>query len=159
MFWVESSKILCKLTQIFFFPSLKIKQFQFCDICGYKKGKKTNFFSSFSFVAVFRSGIKDPRSGMEKKSGFGIRNNHTGSATLVVEAAGTFRRKDGFGDYCLLLSVSILFGLCNLPIKGPYPRLVSPIFQAGRLSKHFSTGHFSAKLAGIPESSTSLRQL
>jgi hypothetical protein len=34
----------------------------------------TNFFSPLSFVAVFGSGIRDPRSG--------IRDKHPGSATL-----------------------------------------------------------------------------
>ncbi len=116
-----------------------------------KKGRKTNFFILFCCCFWIRDPGSEIRDG--KKSGFRIRDKHTGSATLVVEAAGTFRRRDGFGDYCLLLNVSILFGLCNLPIKGPYPRLVSPIFQLGRRSKHFSTAHF-VKLAGIPESST-----
>ncbi len=35
---------------------------QFCEICGYKKkGMTTNFFSPLSFVAVFGSGIRDPK--------------------------------------------------------------------------------------------------
>jgi hypothetical protein len=32
---------------------------QFCEICGYKKGMTTNFFSPLSFVEVFGSGIRD----------------------------------------------------------------------------------------------------
>ncbi len=58
-----------------------------------KKGRTTNFFSPFSFVAVFGSGIldqrseiRDPRSGIRdwQKSGSGIRNKHPGSARLLV---------------------------------------------------------------------------
>jgi hypothetical protein len=39
-----------------------------------KKGSTTNFFSSFSFVAVFGSGIRDLRSGIDKNQdpGYGI---------------------------------------------------------------------------------------
>jgi hypothetical protein len=50
-----------------------------------KKGMTTNFFSPFSFIAVFGSGIRDPRSGIRegKKSGSGIRDKYHGSATLV----------------------------------------------------------------------------
>ena len=49
-----------------------------------KKGMTTNFFSPLSFVAVFGSGIRDPGSGMGKNQdpGSGIRDKHTGSATL-----------------------------------------------------------------------------
>jgi hypothetical protein len=52
----------------------------------------TNFFSPLSFVAVFgseirdpRSGIRDPGSGMGKNQdpGSGIRDKHPGSATLL----------------------------------------------------------------------------
>ena len=39
----------------------------------------TNFFSPLSFVAVFGSGFRDG-----KKSGSGIRDKHSGSATLVL---------------------------------------------------------------------------
>ncbi len=41
--------------------------FQFCEICGYKKGMTKHFFSPLSFVAVFGSGIgknQDPGSGI-----------------------------------------------------------------------------------------------
>jgi hypothetical protein len=40
--------------------------FQFCEMCGYKKGMTTNLFSPISFVEVFGSGILDPGSGMGK---------------------------------------------------------------------------------------------
>jgi hypothetical protein len=45
----------------------------------------TNFFSPFSFVAVFGPGIRDPGSGMGKNQdpGSGIRDKHPGSATLL----------------------------------------------------------------------------
>jgi hypothetical protein len=43
-----------------------------------KKGITTNFFASLSFIAVL-----DPGSGMGKKTGSGIRDKHSGSATLV----------------------------------------------------------------------------
>ncbi len=45
----------------------------------------TNFFSPFSFVAVFGSGIRDPGSGMGKNQdpGSQIWDKHPGSATLV----------------------------------------------------------------------------
>ncbi len=39
----------------------------------------SNFFSPLSFVAVFGSGIRDG-----EKSGFGIRDKHPGSATLLL---------------------------------------------------------------------------
>jgi hypothetical protein len=39
---------------------------QFCEICGYIKSYDNKFFSPLSFVAVFGSGIRDPRSGMGK---------------------------------------------------------------------------------------------
>ncbi len=56
-----------------------------------KKGMTTNFFSPLSFVAVFGSGIRDPRSGIRdpgsgmgksQDPGSGIRDKHPGSATL-----------------------------------------------------------------------------
>ncbi len=40
--------------------------FQFCEICGYKKSLTTNLFSPLSFFAIFGSGIRDPGSGMGK---------------------------------------------------------------------------------------------
>jgi hypothetical protein len=45
-FWVKSSIIRRKLAQIFFFIISKIKygKFQFCEICGYKKGITQIFF-------------------------------------------------------------------------------------------------------------------
>jgi hypothetical protein len=49
----------------------KYNNIQFCEICGYKKGMTTNFFSPLSFVAVFGSGI-GIRDG--EKSGSGIRD-------------------------------------------------------------------------------------
>jgi hypothetical protein len=51
-----------------------------------------NFFSPLSFVAVFGSGIRDPRSGIRdpgsgmgknQDPGSGIRDKHPGSATLL----------------------------------------------------------------------------
>ena len=52
--------------------------------CGYIKSYDNKFFSPLSFVAIFGSGIRDPRSGFRdgKKSGSGIRDKHPGSATL-----------------------------------------------------------------------------
>jgi hypothetical protein len=56
-----------------------------------KKSMKTNFFSPLSFVTVFGSGIRDPRSGIRdpgsgmgknQDPGSGIREKHPGSATL-----------------------------------------------------------------------------
>jgi hypothetical protein len=59
-----------------------------------KKGRTTNFSSLLSFVAVFgseirdpRSGIRDPGSGMDKVTKIRFRysgwDKHPGSATLV----------------------------------------------------------------------------
>jgi hypothetical protein len=50
-----------------------------------KKRITTNFVSPLFFVAVFGSGIRDPGSGMGKNQdpGFGIRDKHPGSATLL----------------------------------------------------------------------------
>jgi hypothetical protein len=42
----------------FIYLSKKKNNFEFCDICGYKKGGTTNF--SPSFVAVIGSGNRDP---------------------------------------------------------------------------------------------------
>jgi hypothetical protein len=52
-----------------------------------KKGMTTKFFSPFSFIVVFGSGIRDPRSGIREGKnqdpGSRIRDKHPGSATLV----------------------------------------------------------------------------
>jgi hypothetical protein len=45
-----------------------------------KKGMTKIFFPPLSFVPVFRSGIRDPGSGMGK---IRIRDKHQGSATLI----------------------------------------------------------------------------
>jgi hypothetical protein len=70
-----------------FFPYAfqKLINFQFCEICGYKKGM-TKIFSHLSFVAVFGFWIQDPGSGMGKNQdqGSGIQDKHPGSATLVI---------------------------------------------------------------------------
>jgi hypothetical protein len=56
------------LAQIFFFTSSKSNNFQYCDICAYKKKEgQQSFFSPPSFVAVFGSGMDknlDPGSGI-----------------------------------------------------------------------------------------------
>jgi hypothetical protein len=57
--------------------------FNFVKFCGYKKRCDNKFFSPLSFVKVFGSGIRNPGSGMGKKSGSRIRDKHPGSATLV----------------------------------------------------------------------------
>jgi hypothetical protein len=45
----------------------------------------SNFFSPLSFIAVFGSGIRDPGFWMGKNQdlGYGIRDKHPGSATLM----------------------------------------------------------------------------
>jgi hypothetical protein len=48
-----------KLAQNFFIKKNKII-FNFVQFVATKKGLPTNFFSPLSFVAVFRSGIRDP---------------------------------------------------------------------------------------------------
>ncbi len=93
-FWEASDKFLGKK----FFYSLKggpnffLQHFKskiiynFCEICGYKKKcMATIFFSSpLSFVAVFGSGIRDPRSWIRDPwwVKIRIRDKHPGSATL-----------------------------------------------------------------------------
>ncbi len=42
---LEATLILCQLAQIFLCTCSKIKQFQFCETDGYKKGKTTKIFS------------------------------------------------------------------------------------------------------------------
>jgi hypothetical protein len=63
-----------KIGPIFFSTAIQTQNnFQFCEICGYKQGMTTIFFSPLSFVAVLRPGsgnrdpgseIRDPGSGM-----------------------------------------------------------------------------------------------
>jgi hypothetical protein len=55
-FWVKSSLI-----------------FNFVKFVAAKKDMTTKFFSPLSFVEVFGYRIRDPRSGMGKKSGSGIK--------------------------------------------------------------------------------------
>jgi hypothetical protein len=58
------------MAQNFFVSVQKLNNFEFCEICGYKKGKKTNFLLFLSYCCW----ILDPRSGIPgiKKSGSGI---------------------------------------------------------------------------------------
>ncbi len=51
--------------------------YNFVTFVATKKGLTTQFFSSLSFVAVFRSGIGDPRSGMGKNQNPGSRIRNT----------------------------------------------------------------------------------
>jgi hypothetical protein len=71
------------LAQIFSAAFQKSNNFQFCELCGYKKGM-TNIFSPVIFVAVLGSGIRDP--GFETRDPgwvkIRIRDKHPGSATL-----------------------------------------------------------------------------
>ncbi len=64
IFWVKSSIILWKLAQIFFFSTSKLKKFSILWNLWLHKKVWQIFFSPFSFVAVFGSGIRDG-----KKSG------------------------------------------------------------------------------------------
>jgi hypothetical protein len=68
--------ILCKLVQIFFFASLKFKQFSFLwYFCLHtKKVRYQIFFSPLSFVAVFWSEIRVLGSGMDKIKEPGLNN-------------------------------------------------------------------------------------
>jgi hypothetical protein len=65
-------------------PNFLIHQFKiniifyFVIFVATKNGRKTNLFSHLSFVAVFRSGIRDP--GWTK---IRIRDKHPGYATLI----------------------------------------------------------------------------
>ncbi len=66
-FWVKSSKNFWKLVKFVFFNIKKMKYFAILwKLWLQKKGKSTNFFSPFSFIAVFGSGIRDLGSGMGK---------------------------------------------------------------------------------------------
>ncbi len=79
----------------FFLQHLKNKIiFNLVKFVVTKKGLTTNFFSPLSFVAVFGSGIRDPGSGMGKKSGSGIRDKHPGSATLQDTLASKLSYQD-----------------------------------------------------------------
>ncbi len=99
IFGVKSTIILCKLAQ-FFLPFQKYNNLIFCDICGYKKGRTTNF-SPFSFVAVVGCGIRDPGSWMDKNpdpgSGINIPDLQHWSLTTGLHqvfspiTAGTYR--------------------------------------------------------------------
>jgi hypothetical protein len=73
----------------FFLQHLKNKIiFSFVKFVATKKGLTTNFFSPFSFVAVFASGIRDPGSGMGKNqdpgSGLG-KNQDPGSGINIPD--------------------------------------------------------------------------
>jgi hypothetical protein len=80
-FWELSDNFLgkkyynsLKIDPNFFLQHFKSKIIQFCEIYGSKKkGMTTNFFSPLSFIAVFGSGIRDPRSGI-RDPGSGIRD-------------------------------------------------------------------------------------
>ncbi len=74
IFGVKSSRILWKLAYIFFFSISKCNCFQFCEICGYKKGMTTDFFHP-SLLLLFL----DPWYGMGKNQD----PEHSRSATLV----------------------------------------------------------------------------
>jgi len=50
-----------------------------------KKSYETNYFSPLSFVAVFGSGIRDPRWVKIR-----IRDKHSGSSTLLLNCLATF---------------------------------------------------------------------
>ncbi len=76
IFSLKSSIILWKSAQIFFFSISKKNNFQFCEICGYKKGVTTDFFTPLLLLFLDQGfEIRDPRSGLGKKSGSGIRIN------------------------------------------------------------------------------------
>jgi hypothetical protein len=74
-----------KIGPNFFLQHIKNKIiFSFVKFVATKNGLTKKNFSPLSFVAVFGSGIRDPRSGIRDgyKSGSGIRDKHPGSATL-----------------------------------------------------------------------------
>jgi hypothetical protein len=60
---------------------------QFFDICGYKKGWKTNFFLPPLLLLLLDpgSGIRDPGPGMDKTNDPGSGINIYGSATLAIK--------------------------------------------------------------------------
>ncbi len=62
IFWIKSSIILLKLAQIFFFSTSKLRNFQFCEICGYMKRYDNKFLFTPLFCCCFW--IRDPRSGI-----------------------------------------------------------------------------------------------
>jgi hypothetical protein len=65
IFWVESSLILCKLVQIFFFTSWKLMQFSILWFLWQQKKVGQQIFIHHSFfVAIFGSGILYPGSGI-----------------------------------------------------------------------------------------------
>jgi hypothetical protein len=73
--FLKDSITLCKLAQIFFFTSSKIRKFTIVW-CLYQK-KYDNIFFTHLFCCCFW--IRDGQ-----KSGFGIRDKHPGSATQVT---------------------------------------------------------------------------
>jgi hypothetical protein len=76
-----------KIDPNFFLQHFKSKIiFNFVKFMAPKKGMTTQFFSPLSFVAVFASGIRDPRSEIRDPGWvkIWIRDKHPGSATLVV---------------------------------------------------------------------------
>jgi hypothetical protein len=84
-FLVKNSIILLKTGPNFFLQHFKNKIIlNFVKFVATKIGMTTNFFSPLSFVEVFNSGIRDPGSWLGKKSGSGIQDKHSGSATLIV---------------------------------------------------------------------------
>ncbi len=56
IFWVKGS---INWPKFFSSAFLKYNNFQFFEICGYKKRHDNYFFFTLSFVAVFGSGIRD----------------------------------------------------------------------------------------------------
>jgi hypothetical protein len=66
----------------------EFKIVQFCDFCGYQKGRPTILFSPLSSVSVFASRIRDLASGMDKNQDPGSRiwDKHPRSATLLAHA-------------------------------------------------------------------------
>jgi hypothetical protein len=65
------------------------KKFPFCEIYGYKKGKKKICFPQhFLLFLDPGSGRMQKKKGKNgKKSGSGIRDKHPGCATLVITVA------------------------------------------------------------------------
>jgi hypothetical protein len=78
-FFTPVSGIRKNLFRIFSISKIKKNYLQFCEICGYKKGMTTNFFSFLSFFAVFGSGIWDPKSGIQNPGWVKIRIRDLGS--------------------------------------------------------------------------------
>ncbi len=68
-------------------PGSKVKNFQFCEICGCKKWYDNNFFHP-SLLLLFLdpgSGNRDPGSGMIR-----LRDKHPGSDRNTARIAGSF---------------------------------------------------------------------